>query len=454
MADAPAIGAAAGVDLAMRRRLEERETELFAARHATSIAWLRDSADVLPAGVPMSWMRELYEHPPPVVAHAEGCTFTDLDGNRFRDFNLGDMSVLAGWAHPVVQRAVAERLAAGGQFLLPTDDGRAVATELASRLRRPKWRFTLSATQANVEVLRICRAATGRPVVLYFDGKYHGHADELLLGGLDRVVPEIRGVPEAGAAGTRIAAFNDLAAVERALARGDVACVLLEPALTNVGVVLPEPGFHDGLRELCTRTGTYLVYDETHTLAAGPGGLTRLWGLRPDAVTLGKGIAGGLPIGAYGLSDELAEVASGGGDSEEVASGGTIFGYALGMAVAHAFLTEVLTDEAHDRAAVLGARLADGIEAAAAVHGLRWRAHRLRNRSGVTHAARLPRDAAQARATFDRALFNLQRLYLLNRGIWEAIDSAGPAVSLVAGESDVDAYLDVFDGFLAELTSG
>jgi glutamate-1-semialdehyde 2,1-aminomutase len=452
MADAPAAAAAPGVDPAARRRLEERETDLFAQRHPKSLAWLRDSADVLPAGVPMSWMREMYRHPPPVVDHAEGLIFTDLDGNRFRDFNLGDMSVLAGWAHPVVQRAAAERLAAGGQFLLPTDDDRIVATELRSRLGRPKWRFTLSATQANVEALRICRAATERPVVLYFDGKYHGHADELLLGGLDRVSPEVRGVPDAGAAVTRVVPFNDLSAVERALDRGDVACVLIEPALTNVGVVLPEPGFHEGLRRLCTDAGAYLVYDETHTLAAGPGGLTALWDLSPDAVTLGKGIAGGMPIGAYGLSEELAEVATGGEDSEEVASGGTLFGYALGMAVARAFLTEVLTEEAYDHAAVLGSRLANGIEAAAAGHGLEWRAHRLRNRSGVTHGPRLPRNAGEARETFDTDLFNLQRLYLLNRGIWEAIDSAGPAVSLVADDSDVDAYLAAFDGFLTELS--
>jgi glutamate-1-semialdehyde 2,1-aminomutase len=147
-------------DPAARQRLQERETKRFAQRHPASLAWLRDSAGVLPDGVPMSWMRELYLHPPPVVAHAEGVTFTDLDGNRFRDFNLCDMSVLAGWAHPVVMRAAAERLAAGGQFLLPTDDGRALATELAARLGGPKWRFTLSATQANVEVLRICRAST------------------------------------------------------------------------------------------------------------------------------------------------------------------------------------------------------------------------------------------------------------------------------------------------------
>jgi glutamate-1-semialdehyde 2,1-aminomutase len=447
-----AVRVARMVDADAKSRLQEREEQLFAERHPRSLAWLRESADVLPDGVPMSWMRELYAHPPLVVDHAEGMTFTDVDGNRLRDFNLADTSMLAGWAHPVVERAAAERLAAGGQFLLPTDDARAVASELAARVGRPKWRFTLAATQANVEALRICRAATGRPVVLYFDGKYHGHADELLYAGLDRVVPELRGVPEAGAANARIVPFNDLDAVERALRPGDVAAVLTEPALTNVGVVLPEPGFHEGLRRLCTDAGAQLIYDETHTLVAAHGGLTGLWELQPDAVTLGKGIAGGLPIAAYGLSDELAEVAVG-GDGEEVASGGTLFAYALGTAVARAFLTEVMTAEAHDRAAVLGARLADGIDAAAADHGLDWRAHRLRNRSGVTHGPELPRDAGQARATFDKDLFELQRLYLLNRGIWEAIYSAGPAVSLVADEAHIDAYLATFDGFLGDLTA-
>lgn len=442
----------AGIDGDKRRRLLAGESDRFRRDHAGSIDWVRGSEGVLPAGVPMSWMHELYKHPPIVVEGAEGSSFTDIDGNRYRDFNLGDMSVLAGWAHPVVLRAAAERLAKGGQFLMPTDEARGLATELAGRLGRPKWRFTLSATQANVEILRICRVATGRNGVLMFGGKYHGHAEELLLGGDEGLFPEARGISAERSGPVRIAPFNDLEAVERALAGGDIACVLTEPALTNVGVVLPDSGFHEGLREACDRAGAYLIYDETHTLAAGPNGLTGLWNLRPDAVTLGKGIAGGLPIGAYGMSDELASIAIGEKGTEEVASGGTLYGYALGMAVALAFVTEVLTEAAHDRAAELGAELADGIEAAATGRGLDWRAHRLRNRSGVTHAAELPRNSTEASETFDAELFELQRLYMANRGIWEAISSAGPAVSLVAGPDDVGAYLDTFDSFLGELT--
>jgi len=443
-------GSIHGLDGARVDRLLASETERFTRSHARSLAWLDEAADVLPGGVPMSWMRELYRHPPPVIDRAAGIVTTDIDGNEYRDFNLGDMSVLAGWAHPVVLRAAAERLARGAQFLLPSEDDVGVARRLAGRWGLPFWRFTLSASQANVEVLRIARAATGRPVVLMFDGKYHGHADELLYGGLDRAAPEIRGVPAAGAQAVRLVPFNDGAAVERELARGDVAAVLIEPALTNVGVVLPEPGFHAALRAACTATGTVLVHDETHTLSAAPGGLVEAWGLQPDAVTMGKGIAGGLPIGTYGMSAALAHAVLSG--SEEVASGGTLYGYALGQAVAAAFLAEVLVPEGYERTAALGARLADGIDAAASAHGLDWRAHRLFNRSGLTHGPTLPRTAAHARATFDSALFNLQRLYLLNRGIWEAIDSAGPAVSFAASEADVDAYLGVFDDFLAALT--
>ena len=256
-----------------------------------------------------------------------------------------------------------------------------------------------------------------------FAGKYHGHADELLLGG-EGSEPEIRGVSTS--AGTvSIAPFNDIEAIERALAGGDIACVLTEPALTNVGVVLPEPGFHEALREACDRAGAYLINDETHACRR-PERADRSLGSEADAVTLGKGIAGGIPIGAYGMSDELAEVAVGEPGSEEVASGGTLYGYALGMAVGRAFVTEVLTAEAHDRAAALGAQLADGIEAASAAHGLDWRAHRLRNRSGFDPcrraSSRRRRGLGDVRHRPVRAPTPLPG----QPGNLEAISSAGP----------------------------
>ena len=344
-------------------------------------------------------------------------------------------------------------MADGPQFLLPTADAAEVADELARRFGLPQWQFTLSATQANTEALRLARAATGRTAVLMFDGKYHGHADELLgeLGD-GRVAPEGLGVPPDATRHVRIVRYNDIEAVERELARGDVACVLAEAAITNCGVIQPDDGFHSELRRLASEAGTLLVVDETHTLVAGPGGLTALWGLEPDLLVMGKSISGGIPLGAYGMSDEVGAVL---GSSkvwgEGVATGGTLFGNALSMAAARVVLDEVLTESAYERAAGLGGRLADGIESAAAAHDLPWRAHRLYNRSGYTHAPELPTNADEARASFDVELFNVQRLYMANRGVWEAIDSAGPACGIQTSADDVDRYLDVLDSFLGSV---
>jgi glutamate-1-semialdehyde 2,1-aminomutase len=268
-----------------------------------------------------------------------------------------------------------------------------------------------------------------------------------MLGLLPRIAEDVRLVP-----------FNDLDALERALAPGDVACVLTEPALTNVGVVLPDDGFHAGLRRLTRQDGTLLVIDETHTLICGPGGLSRQWGLEPDVVTLGKSIGAGVPIGAYGMTEAVASSLDliadfGGGDFvPEVATGGTLFGNALQMASARAALTGVLTDEAYERASRLGGRLADGIEAAAAVGGLPWKAHRLGPRAGYAFEGRLPRSAVDAHRSHDPELYRLLRLWMGNRGVWEAMEWAGPAISVAATDADVDHYLGTLRSLVEELT--
>jgi glutamate-1-semialdehyde 2,1-aminomutase len=300
----------------------------------------------------------------------------------------------------------------------------------------------------------VARAVTGRDGVVMFDGKYHGHADEL-LGALegDGVAPEGLGIPRDATQHVRLVQYNDLDGVERELGRGDVACVMAEAAVTNAGVILPDAGFHAGLRRLTAEAGALLALDETHTLAAGPGGLTARWSLQPDLLVVGKSIASGIPLGAYGMRADIAAVlepppsASWG---EQVATGGTLFANAVAMTAARVTLEQLLTDAAYEHAAALGARLADGIEAVAADHGLRWRAHRLFNRSGYTHAPALPTNAIEARATFDLDLYNAQRLYMANRGIWEAIDSAGPACGTHTTGDDVDVYLETLDGFLGE----
>jgi glutamate-1-semialdehyde 2,1-aminomutase len=252
----------------------------------------------------------------------------------------------------------------------------------------------------------------------------------------------------------RLVQYNDVEAIERELSRGEVACVLAEAAITNTGVIQPAEGLHATLRSLTHEYDALLVLDETHTLTSGPGGLTARWGLEPDVVVVGKSIAGGIPLGAYGMSEALAallEHQPGASYGEEIATGGTLFGNALSLAAARATLTDVLTADAYEQAAGLGERLADGIERVAGENGLDWRAHRLFNRSGYSHASELPSNALEARATFDTDIYELQRLYMANRGIWEAISSAGRACGTQTTGSDVDRYLDLLDAFLGEV---
>jgi len=415
----------------------------------------------------MAWMSELYTHPPIFVDAGHGGTFTDIDGNTYIDFNLADTSMFTGYGVEAISEVVAKRVKDGSQFLLPTQDAVEVATRLAARFGLPFWQFTLSATQANVEAIRTARALTGRDAVLMFDGKYHGHADELLaVRDKGEVVPEGRGVLRDATRHVRLVPYNDLDAVSRELARGDIACVVAEAAITNAGVILPAEGFHAGLRRLTSDAGTLLVIDETHTLVAGPGGLTARWGLQPDLLVVGKSVSGGISLGAYGMTERVAAVlddpdaASGesvatgdtlfGNALSRVATGGTLFGNALSLAAARVTLEQVLTDQGYAHAAALGGKLADGIEATAAANGFDWRAHRLYNRSGYTHGPYLPSNAADARDSFDAELFNIQRIYMANRGIWEAIDSAGPAAGIQTTAEHVDHYLEVLNDFLGE----
>jgi glutamate-1-semialdehyde aminotransferase len=294
-----------------------------------------------------------------------------------------------------------------------------------------------------------------------FVGKYHGHADEMLVTREEgNVVPEYWGLLPRVAADTALVEFNDADGLERCLARGDVACVLAEPALTNVGVVQPDAGFHATLRALTREHGTLLVLDETHTLITGPGGLVARWNLEPDVVTLGKSIGGGVAVGAYGMTEEVAvglEEAEGefGGGAfvAEVATGGTLFGNPLTLAACRAALEEVLTDEAYERTASLGSRLADGIEATASSAGLPWRAHRLGPRSGYAFGGSLPRNAAESHAGHDAPLYRLLRLFMVNRGVWEAMEWAGPAFSVAATERDLETYLGILGEFVGELSS-
>ena len=442
------------------RAIKRREDSAFVEARPRSLALWRRAASSMPNGVPMSWLRTSVDHPPLFVSDGRGARFRDVDGHEYSDFNIADMSMFGGYGPAPVVDAVASRVARGAQFLLPNEDGVWVAEELASRYALPKWQFTLSATHANTEAIRVARVLTGRDKVLVFDGHYHGHFDESLVELDERgeLVPEEAGLPRDVTAKTRVIGFNDVEALRTALDPRDVAIVLTEPAFTNnVGLLLPRPGFHDELRRRTRETGTVLAFDETHTQVVGRGGLTRVWSLEPDVVTIGKSIASGVPLGAYGMTEQVADVLErpAGRDDEKgtVATGGTLFGNPLSMAAARATMADVLTDDAYGRTNKLGIRLADGLDAIVRGAGFPWSVHRFWPRSGLSFAPALPRDAREARSSFDVPLRRAMRVYLANRGVWDAIVGAGPTCSVPATEDDVDRYLGAFRELVSELTA-
>ena len=415
----------------------------------------------MPRGVPMSWMESLYEYPPVFVGTGSGSRFRDVDGHEYLDMYLGDMSLFCGHAPAPVVDAVSRRMAAGNHFLLPGEDAVVVAEHLAVRYRLPQWQFTLSATQANTEVIRIARQLTGREVVLMFDGKYHGQGDATLvvLDGGD-VVAEQQGLPGSVTGQARLVQFNDVAGLEAALAGRDVALVLTEPVMTNTGIVAPAPGFHTALRELTRTAGTLLALDETHSLVGAYGGIAGELGLDTDLLTVGKSIAAGVPLGAYGMTDEIAarsqptgghQLASGEAFAE-IATGGTLFANALSMAAGRAALTEVLTHDAFAHARALGTRMVDGMRAAVAASALPWNIAQMGTHAYYGFTPAPARDGAEARANDDADLRALMRLWLVNRGIWESGWWLGPTVSVAHTENDVDHYIATFAELLHELT--
>lgn len=405
----------------------------------------------MPNGTPMAWMASDNDQPI-YVDHGEGAGFTDVDGFTYVDFNASDLAMFCGHAVPAIVRAVTERVARSTQFLLPTEDSIAVAEELARRYpHQTHWQFTLSATQANTEAIRIARAVTERDVVVLFEGHYHGHFEEGLV---DRDAspqhPLQRGLSKGVSGRVRIAQFNDAAALAEALAPDDVALVLTEPVMSNgIHLLAPIDGWHDDLRRITREHGTFLAIDETHSHVVGEGGATGLLGLEPDILTIGKAVAGGIPMGAYGVAAALAPELD---VERNIATGGTLFGNPLSAAAALATLTEVLTPDAYARATAAGSRLANGIEDAIVEASLPWTTIRFGPRSGQWYGPE-PRTGAEAHALVDMDLTRLLRVWLANRGIWEALPGAGPTCPVPTTDADVDRYVDAYAELLSTLTA-
>jgi len=441
-------------------QLMERELARFREEHPRSAELTERAKRSLLGGVPMHWMVRWAGGFPVFATEARGARFRDVDGHEYVDFCLGDTGAMTGHSPAATVRAVEEQAERGITLMLPSEDALWVGEELARRFGLPYWQFALTATDANRFAIRLARAVTGRPKILVFNWCYHGTVDETFAALVDGVVREREGSigpPVDPAETTRVVEFNDAEALERELGEGDVACVLAEPALTNIGIVLPQPGYHEALREATRRAGTLLVIDETHTICSGSGGYTAAHGLEPDLLTIGKPIAGGIPAAAYGFSEEVARRVDEAVPEREAdvgGIGGTLAANVLSLAAMRATLGEVLTEEAFDRMIELGARFEAGVQQVIDAHSLPWHVVRLGCRVEYLFRPEPARTGAEAAEGGDEALDRFIHLYALNRGILLTPFHNMALMSPATTEADVDRHTEVFDAAATELTNG
>jgi glutamate-1-semialdehyde 2,1-aminomutase len=436
------------------------EEHRFVDDHPRSGALFERAKRSLLAGVPMPWMTEWAGAYPVFVQQARGAHFTDVDSHEYVDLCLGDTGAMTGHGPEAAVTALAEQAANGITFMLPTEDSIWVGEELGRRFGLPYWQFCLTATDANRFTIRTAREISGRPKILVFNWCYHGSVDETLITILDgetQARPGNVGPPVDPNVTTRVVEWNDIDALEQALAHRDVACVLAEPALTNIGIVLPDPGYHDALREITRRTGTMLVLDETHTLCTGPGGYVGAYGLRPDFVTIGKPLASGVPAACYGMSEEVAERVLARRDllrlSDTGGIGGTLSGNALALAAMRATLDHVLTEEAFTRMIALAERWAAGVQGVIDEHRVPWHVTRLGCRAEYWTCFDPPRNGGEAAAAADPDLSRLLHLYALNRGILLTPFHNMALMSPDTTAADVDLHTSVFAEAVSELAA-
>jgi glutamate-1-semialdehyde 2,1-aminomutase len=440
--------------------LMARETERFAAARPKSRALSEQAKAHLLAGAPMTWMRE-WQSPFTVFAeHAFGATVIDVDGHEYADFCLGDTGAMFGHSPEPFVELVARAAGQGITTMLPAEDSVWLGAELARRFGLPVWSLALTATDANRFACRFARELTGRPKILVFDGCYHGTLGETLVDLKDNGMirrPASIGVVEDPETTTRVVDFNDLDQLERALAEGDVACVLAEPALTNCGMVLPEPGFHEGLREISRRHGALLIIDETHTFSSGPAGYTGAFGLEPDMLTLGKPIAGGIPAAVYGFTAELARRIEGRFDALgdfTTGVGGTLAANALSVRAMRVMFEQVITVQAYAHMFAMAGRLEQGIDGTIARHDLPWHVARMgaRVEYGINPAPW--KTARQVHAGRDPELERLLHLYCLNRGVLVTPFHNMMLTSPATTEDQVDRHSEAFESAVGELLAG
>jgi len=455
----PVQGKQESTDRARLRALMAREEQKFLTDHPKSAALYERAQRSLLGGVPMNWMKKWAGKCPVFVAEAHGAHFTDVDGRDYVDLCLGDTGAMTGHSPAAAAEVIARQAQKGITIMLPSEDALWVGEELARRFGLPYWQFTLTATDAIRFSIRIAREITGRQKILVYNYCYHGTVDESFISLRDGVAAPRRGnigPPINPAETTRVVEFNDLEALDAALAHRDVACILAEPVMTNVGIVHPDPGYWAAAADLARRHGTLLLFDETHTICCGPGGYTREHSLTPDLFVIGKPIASGLPAGTYGCSAEVAEQITRRIQLEDCDTGGiggTLAGNALSLAAMRATLEHVLTPAAFEHMIQLAQRFTDGVAAAIATASLPWHVTRLGCRAEYLFHPQPPRNGGEAAAAADFELERFMHLYALNRGILLTPFHNMALMSPATTPEDVDRHTQIFTGAVRELTS-
>jgi glutamate-1-semialdehyde 2,1-aminomutase len=438
--------------------LTSSELERFVEANPKSKELYERARKSLVGGVPMPWMMRWAGGFPVFAKLAIGARIIDVDDHTYIDFCLGDTGAMPGHDPEPVVRAITDQERKGITTMLPTEDAPWVGEELSRRFGLDRWMFTLTATDANRAALRICRQLTGRPKVLVMSYSYHGSVDEAFAvtgPGGTTVSREGNVGPPVDPAETTVAIeFNDLDALERALETGEIACVLAEPAMTNMGIVLPDDGYHEALRELTRKHGTLLIIDETHTFSAGPGGCTAAWGLEPDLFSIGKAIGSGVPAGALGMTEEVTErlFAQQDADYEDTGGvGGTLAGNALSLAAVRATLSEVLTEEAFEHTIPLATRFSEGVMEVVGEHSLPWNVTQLGARAEYRFEQEPARNGTQAHDASDPELERYLHLHALNRGVLITPFHNMALMSPSTSAADVDRHTEVFGEAVTDL---
>jgi glutamate-1-semialdehyde 2,1-aminomutase len=430
--------------------LREEESR-FHATHPRSYELYQRARKSLHGGVPMLWMIRWAGSFPVFVKEASGAHFTDVDGNDYIDFCLGDTGAMTGHSPKATVKAITEQIQKGITLMLPFEDVIWVGEELQRRFKLPFWQFALTATDANRFALRMARVITGRSKVLVFNYCYHGSVDETFISMDEEGTPISRpnnmGPQIDPRETSKVIEFNDIAALETALSARDVAVVLAEPVMTNIGIIHPEPGYHKALRELTRKYGTYLIIDETHTICTGPGGYTASFGLEPDFLTLGKPLAGGIPAAIYGFTEEVSQAFAkklSMDDADVGGIGGTLAGNALSIAAMKATLQNVLTDEYYSKAIALQEKFTEGVQSVIKEFDLPWIVKQLGNRSEYWFRPKPPKNGGEAHVAVDPELDRYMHLYALNRGILMTPFHNMALISPETTQADVDHHTTIF----------